>query len=83
MININLVKTLEASLNGKPCKYCGRQHTVTLSLLHPSQRTEIIAADAAVPRGEYVIGINLDEEACIEAQTEVTMSVIARTATWC
>lgn len=80
MIDRNLIETLEEALNGKPCKHCGKLHSVKLSVLANSQREEIMAADAVVPRGECVVAVNLDEEACLAAQNDAYLFVVERTA---
>lgn len=80
MIDKKLLKVIESAYNNSPCKYCGLQHTVRLDQVHSSQKTLCEQADATIPRGDTTITINLDDGACMAAQTEITLFVSQQTA---
>lgn len=82
MIDIKSLEKIECILNGRPCRFCGRTHKVRLTVLSPGQREERMKVDVEIPRGDQIIGITLDDGACIQAQTEVTMIVSQLTAGW-
>lgn len=80
MIDDNILKMLETAYNSKPCKFCGLTHKVIIKQVHSYNKAICYQADATIPRGDMTIIINLDDNACFAAQTEVTMLVSEKTA---
>lgn len=80
MIDNKLLKTIESAYNSTPCEHCGRQHRVWIDQVPTHQETLCDQADVTIPRGDTTITINLDDEACVSAQNEITLLVLRQTA---
>lgn len=80
MIDNRLLKTIESKFNSSPCKYCGLQHKVRIEQVSSFDESECNKADCTIPRGDTTITINLDDEACLAAQTEINLIVSRETA---